>query len=126
MSTGSRSLRLADQLVREPYAWPGGYPMYAVTDDGGVIAVWRAILRAELTRDAGAWMRRIGRELASHQDRGCPAESGRRPHAVVAMHVPGANCRRHCRLGSVPELWHCLAGGIGTYGRLGVPTGVAG
>jgi hypothetical protein len=37
MSTGSRSLRLADQLVREPYAWPGGYPMYAVTDDGGVI-----------------------------------------------------------------------------------------
>ena len=37
MSTGSRSLRLADQLVREPYAWPGGYPMYAVADDGGVI-----------------------------------------------------------------------------------------
>ena len=37
MSAGSRSLRLADQLVREPYAWPGGYPMYAVTDDGGVI-----------------------------------------------------------------------------------------
>ena len=37
MITGSRSLRLADQLVREPYAWPGGYPMYAVTDDSGVI-----------------------------------------------------------------------------------------
>jgi len=37
MSTGSQSLRLADQLAREPYAWPGGYPLYAVTDDGGVI-----------------------------------------------------------------------------------------
>ena len=37
MSTGSRSLRLADQLAREPYAWPGGYPMYAVADDGGAI-----------------------------------------------------------------------------------------
>jgi len=37
MSTGSKSLRLADQLVREPWAWPGGYPLHAVTDDGGVI-----------------------------------------------------------------------------------------
>lgn len=37
MSTGSKSLRLADQLVREPYAWPGGYPLYARMDDGGVV-----------------------------------------------------------------------------------------
>jgi hypothetical protein len=37
MTTGSKSLRLADQLVREPYAWPGGYPLHAVTDDGGVM-----------------------------------------------------------------------------------------
>ena len=37
MSTGSRSLRLADQLARQPYAWPGGYPLHGVTDDGGVI-----------------------------------------------------------------------------------------
>jgi len=37
MSTGSKSLRLADQLVREPWAWPGGYPLHAVMDDGSVI-----------------------------------------------------------------------------------------
>ena len=60
MSTGSRSLRLADQLVREPYAWPGGYPMYAVTDDGGVICRFCAEEEREsiaLTDGAmgGAW-----------------------------------------------------------------------
>ena len=28
---------LAKSLVRAPYAWPGGYPMYAVTDDGAAL-----------------------------------------------------------------------------------------
>ena len=37
MSTGSRSLRFADALVREPYVWPGGYPLYGLMDDGGAI-----------------------------------------------------------------------------------------
>ena len=37
MSTGSKSLRLADALVREPYVWPGGYPLYGLMDDGGAI-----------------------------------------------------------------------------------------
>ena len=37
MTTGSRSLRLADQLVREPYVWPGGYPLYAQMNDGGAV-----------------------------------------------------------------------------------------
>jgi hypothetical protein len=36
MSTQSRSLRLADQLSANPYAWPGGYPLYGVFHDGGV------------------------------------------------------------------------------------------
>jgi len=35
VSTGSKSLRLADSLAREPYAWPGGYPLYGLMDDGG-------------------------------------------------------------------------------------------
>lgn len=34
MTTQSRSLRLADRLVAEPYAWPGGYPRYAIAEDG--------------------------------------------------------------------------------------------
>lgn len=37
MTTQSRSLRLADSLVHSPYAWPGGYPLYAITSDGGAL-----------------------------------------------------------------------------------------
>jgi hypothetical protein len=37
MTTQSRSLRLADQLSSSPYCWPGGYPRFAVTHDGGVL-----------------------------------------------------------------------------------------
>ena len=37
MTTQSSSLRFAEQLVRSPYAWPGGYPTYAVTSDGGAL-----------------------------------------------------------------------------------------
>lgn len=28
---------LAVQLGREPFAWPGGYPRAAITDDGGAL-----------------------------------------------------------------------------------------
>jgi hypothetical protein len=34
MTTQSRSLRLADSLVREPFTFPGLYPKYAITNDG--------------------------------------------------------------------------------------------
>ena len=37
MTTQSNSLRLADRLARSPYAFPGGYPMFAITNDGGAI-----------------------------------------------------------------------------------------
>lgn len=37
MTTQSRSLRLADQLAANPYAWPGGYPLFAVTSDGAAL-----------------------------------------------------------------------------------------
>jgi hypothetical protein len=37
MTTQSRSLRLADQLTASPYAWPGGYPLFAITGDGGCL-----------------------------------------------------------------------------------------
>lgn len=35
MTTQSASLRLADQLSANPYAWPGGYPLFGVFHDGG-------------------------------------------------------------------------------------------
>jgi len=31
----SRAFR--DQLIASPYAWPGGYPMYAICSDGGAL-----------------------------------------------------------------------------------------
>jgi len=37
MTTASLSLRLADSIAREPYAWPGGYPRFAITNDGGAL-----------------------------------------------------------------------------------------
>lgn len=37
MTVQSTSLRLADALARNRYAWPGGYPAYAVTSDGGAL-----------------------------------------------------------------------------------------
>jgi len=37
MTTQSTSLRLADQLSSSPYAWPGGYPLFAITHDGAAL-----------------------------------------------------------------------------------------
>lgn len=36
MTTQSASLRLADQLSANPFAWPGGYPLFGVFSDGGI------------------------------------------------------------------------------------------
>ena len=32
-----QSRRLRDELIESPYAWPGGYPMFAVTSDGAAL-----------------------------------------------------------------------------------------
>ena len=37
MTTQSKSLRFADQLASAPYAFPGGYPKFAVTSDGACL-----------------------------------------------------------------------------------------
>jgi hypothetical protein len=37
MTTQSQSLRLADRLSSSPYAWPGGYPLFAITHDGAAL-----------------------------------------------------------------------------------------
>ena len=29
--------KLVKDLIRSPYAWPGGYPLYAITSDGGTL-----------------------------------------------------------------------------------------
>ena len=39
---------LANEIIEKPYAWPGGYPMYAITDDGGVLC--KTCCKTELPR----------------------------------------------------------------------------
>jgi hypothetical protein len=48
MTTQSTSLRFADLLSAEPYAWPGGYPRYAITSDGAAICPKCAATEREL------------------------------------------------------------------------------
>lgn len=35
--TQLNSRKLRDELVASPYAWPGGYPMFAITSDGAAL-----------------------------------------------------------------------------------------
>lgn len=37
MTTQSTSLRLATEPAAHPYAWPGGYPRFAITTDGAAL-----------------------------------------------------------------------------------------
>ena len=37
MTVQSSSLRFADQTAKSPYAFPGGYPKFAVTSDGACL-----------------------------------------------------------------------------------------
>jgi len=39
---------LAAQLIADPYAWPGGYPRYAICKDGG--ALCQHCVKAEQAR----------------------------------------------------------------------------
>lgn len=32
-----RAIEAVASLIKEPWAWPGGYPRYALTADGGVL-----------------------------------------------------------------------------------------
>ena len=49
---GKDELRMAKLAVREPYAWPGGYPVYVVCSDGALLCTncvrtnWRQIVWA--------------------------------------------------------------------------------
>ena len=47
---GPTSIELANLLVKEPYAWPGGYPRYALMMDGGALCV--ACCKSEAKRIA--------------------------------------------------------------------------
>ena len=52
-----KNLQSAKTVAREVYAWPGGYPLFLVTSDGGCLcpacvkSQWRSIAGAALSHD---------------------------------------------------------------------------
>ena len=54
-------LRAVKQAIREPYAWPGGYPKYIVMSDGEALSVaaakaeWCGIVRSTLQHARDGW-----------------------------------------------------------------------
>jgi len=55
------TLKDIKDLVRNPYAWPGGYPRFAVLSDGESLCPacckneWPVIARATVDRDSDGW-----------------------------------------------------------------------
>ena len=49
------------QFIRQPYAWPGGYPMFLIMDDGGAIckdcarAEWPLICGSTRSNTSDGW-----------------------------------------------------------------------
>lgn len=47
--------------IREPYAWPGGYPRYILMDDGEALSIeaardnWRSICHSTITQSRDGW-----------------------------------------------------------------------
>lgn len=60
-STAAAALRAVKQAIREPYAWPGGYPIYIVMSDGEPLSVttarqhWRSIVHSTLNGYGDGW-----------------------------------------------------------------------
>lgn len=54
-------LQQAKSVAREPYAWPGGYPRFLVTTDGGVLCPtcvrkqFRCIAYSAITKQHDGW-----------------------------------------------------------------------
>ncbi len=59
--TPAASLREVKRAIREPYAWPGGYPLFIIMADGEALSVeaahdnWRLICRATLAGLHDGW-----------------------------------------------------------------------
>ena len=62
-ATPAAKLAVVKQAIREPYAWPGGYPLYLVMSDGELLSLdaarkeWATICYAVFSGDEhGGWM----------------------------------------------------------------------
>lgn len=64
----SAVLARVKQALRDKYAWPGGYPLYIVTEDGGALSIdaaranWAQIVRSTLTQAGDGWQA-VGAEI---------------------------------------------------------------
>jgi hypothetical protein len=50
-----KAIKIALDIIREPYAWPGGYEKIAITDDGG--ALCHECVKSELREIATSYPR---------------------------------------------------------------------
>jgi hypothetical protein len=72
MPKPSKILARVKQAIREPYAWPGGYPLYVVTHDGAALSVeaaraeWSQIVRSTLQHARDGW--RVERTCINWED----------------------------------------------------------
>ena len=61
------------EFIRHPYAWPGGYPMFALTDDGAALckvcckSEWSQICWSMRTQESSGW-RVIGIDINWEDD----------------------------------------------------------
>ncbi len=59
--TPAEILREVKQAIREPYAWPGGYPLFIIMADGEALSIeaasdnWRLICQATLAGWRDDW-----------------------------------------------------------------------
>lgn len=59
--TAAKTLASVKRALREPYAWPGGYPLFIVMADGEALSCasarehWAQIVHSTLTRARDGW-----------------------------------------------------------------------
>jgi hypothetical protein len=81
-SNAAKTLRAVKQAIREPYAWPGGYPMYIVMADGESLSIaaarenWCSIVHSTINGYRDGWAA-YGAEINWESELFC-AHSGER------------------------------------------------
>lgn len=64
-----KALQAAKTVARDVYAWPGGYPLFVITTDGGALcpacvkSEWRHIVSASLSNDTRSGWHPAGAEI---------------------------------------------------------------
>ena len=77
----AKILASVKRAIREPYAWPGGYPMYIVMSDGEALSTqsarenWASIVHSTLTGSRDGWAA-AGAEINWEDNELCCAHSG--------------------------------------------------